>query len=74
MALEEQFPMQALTQTQELPWFLTTLFFQCYKPYRYIVNFSCGGQFDRHEQSKDNGPGTEGHQGKDPWVSSKGEN
>lgn len=34
----------------------------------------CGRQLDNHEQGKDNGPGTDGHQGRKPQVSSNGKN
>ena len=33
-----------------------------------------GRQLDRREQSKDNGPGTEGHQGRKPLVPSDKQN
>lgn len=34
----------------------------------------CGRQWDRQEQSKDDGPGTEGHEGEKPRVPTSGEN
>ena len=34
----------------------------------------CGRRLDRREQSKDEGAGSEGHQGRKPWLPSKGQN
>ena len=34
----------------------------------------CGRRLDRREQSKDEGAGLEGHQGRKPWLPSKGQN
>ena len=38
------------------------------------ANSLCGRQLDRHEQSKEDGPGTEGCQGRKPWAPSNRQN
>ena len=38
------------------------------------IQLECGRLLERHEQSKDNGPDIEGHQGRKPWVPSNKQN
>ena len=45
-----------------------------FKPTVHGISWNCRGQLDRHGQTKDTRPGTEGHQGKKPQVPSKGQN
>lgn len=49
------------------------LFGKFYKKLNKWVTWLCGGQLVKHEQRKDDGPGTKGYQGGKLWAPSNGQ-